>query len=243
MDSKNYIQSLTNLSKEREKYKLRNDAHRYLRLGEQELYERVAPLSQKPVTEKLEEVKQVLQQNNQKTHIIQPQIPTKVSYEPLEVFDKIIDEISKLPILLRPATSVRLGKSNEGYVLGKTPIEVDFHDQGRDIVVGNYRMPFSEDLEQLLQMQKVSENGEELKQFKMNTIQDYINLLEHTKNPACKITGNYKQAVRILKNDPPSYRIGKGLDNDDDGKRVLTLLAAKSEGHNNVDNELKQLLS
>ena len=232
-----YITSLKFIAKQRELYKLRNDAQRYLHLGEQTLYERVAPLVQKPVIEKLEDVKQVLNKSLAATPT-----PVKSSFEPLDVCDKIIEEIAKLPSSRKPAESVRVMKSDVGYVIGITHIEVIFHHQGRSIKINDYEMPFSEDLEKLLQMPKVSENGEELKRFKNQTLQDYVNLLKSSKSRDYNKTGNYRQAVRLLKDDPPSYRAktGKGVD---ESNRVLTLLAAKAEGHNNVDNELSKLLS
>ena len=91
-------------------------------------------------------------------------------------------------------------------------------------------------------MHKVSENGEELKQFKTQTLQDYVNLLSSSKSPNYKRSGNYKQAVRLLSDDPQSYRLkpGSGLEQSPTN-RILTLLAAKAEGHNNVNKELAKL--
>ena len=245
-----YIKSLQALVKQRELYKLRNDAQRYLQLGEQTMYERIAPLIQKPVTEKLEEVKQVLQVPIPQT--IQAQTTTKSNFDPLEVFEKIIERIALFPSTRKPSESVRVMKTNVGYAIGSNPIDVVFHDQGRDIKMNDYQMPFSEDLEKLLLMPKVTENGEELKKFKNQTLQDYVNLLTSSKTKDYKKSGNYKQAARLLKDDPPSYRVkeGKGLDEvgkrsaieSNEAIRVLTLLAAKAEGHNNVDKELKDLL-
>ena len=250
-----YLKQLSELSKQRELYKLRNDAQRYLQLGEQTMYERVAPLVQKPVTEKLEEVKQVLKTPQIIHQTIHPQAQTqqqvKNNFEPIEVFDKIVEEINYLPSKQMPADSVRLMKTKEGYSIGSNPIEVIFHEQGRDIKMNDFQIPFSEDLEKLLQMQKVLKNGEELKEFKIQTLQDYVNLLRSSKSPHYRISGNFRQAERILKDNPPGYRVkpGDGLDFQSAGlrpsineaQRVLTLLAAKSEGHNNVDKELAQL--
>ena len=255
-----YIQDLENLTIEREKYKKRNDEYRYTTLGLIEHFAKTAPLAQKPVTDSLSKnlTEQIETNKNLtvQTELLKnlESIPKEevnkneeeeIEFDEIEQFENIIEKISSYPKNKKPAFSIQFRKTKEGYKIGKELITMEFFETGNNHIVfsNGVSKEFTPELQEIFSLPKLKENDNELDRFSKDSITNYLFILEQT-GSSPKSTGNYKQAVRIFKDAPPSFRIreGKGIPEDSITNRILTLIAAKNEGHNNVDEELNNLI-
>ena len=216
----NYLQEAKELNRARDAYRERCDVYNKQRLGLEMQYAVTAPLAQKPVTEKLEE------QNKEK-------ISTSV-------FDNIISSYGGNV----PAFSIRIHKNVNGYFLGSIPISLVLKEGQKYVKIKEREFLLTAGVESLLSFSNRITKKEVKEMVGLEDLKLYKSIIETANNASYTNGGLYKNVIKILESPPlpppppPPETVGEGLK----VARLPLLLSAKKEGHNNVDEEIREIV-